>query len=256
MATASAPFWQLASLFTTRALPWLLAGLIAALSLWRLVGLEHLLVWHDEVFSLIRVLGHHSGPLHQALFAGKVLTPAQVLVFQHGPPAGWSTTLSALMQHPEHPPLYYLLARALMDGPFSSLTALRGVAAGFGLLLPVAAFWLLHELFGQRPTRQSWRDPLRWPAPWLGALLVAASPMHLLYAQEGRQYALWTLLIIAGSAALVRVLRTRRRADWMVYTALLTLGLHTHLLAVLLIPRAPSWGDEPGVPGVPWQGLH
>jgi uncharacterized membrane protein len=81
--------------------------------------------------------------------------------------------------------------------PLDPVTAFRGTSALFGLLLPAAAFWLMRELFG------------RGPVPWVAAALVAFSPLHLLYAQEARQYALWMLLFLASSAALQRALALR-----------------------------------------------
>lgn len=217
-------------------LPWALASLILALSLWRLLGLDHLLVWHDEVFTLIRVLGHTALEVNQRLFSATLLTPADLLAFQQGPPDTWAATLTALMRHPEHPPLYYLLARAFMALPLDPLTAMRAVSAGFGVLLPLAAFWLMQELFAAHQARSAWRRPALWPAPWLAALLVTVSPLHLLYAQEGRQYALWTLLVVVASAAFVRALRSGRALAWAGYALALTLALYTHLLSMLLIP--------------------
>ncbi|WPL15826.1 putative membrane protein [Thiorhodovibrio winogradskyi] len=223
-------------------LPWLLAGLILALSLWRLVGLDHLLVWHDEVFTLIRVLGQTALEVNQRLFSATLLSPAQVLAFQQGSANTWTATLTALMRHPEHPPLYYLLARALMALPLDPVIAMRGVSAGFGMLLPLAAFWLMQEVFGAGKGERAWLRPLVWPAPWLAALLVAASPLHLLYAQEGRQYALWTLLVVVASATLMRALRTRQQLAWIGYAAALSLALYTHLLSLLLIPLHAFYG--------------
>ena len=225
----------------------LLAVIIAIASL-RLVGLEHLVLWHDEVYTLLRVFGHRVTDGWALLFSDQILGPDQLLALQRPDPAhGLADTWRELTGHPEHAPLYYLLGWLAARLPLDPVVALRGTSALFGLLLPAAAFWLMRELFG------------RGPAPWIAALLVACSPLHLLYAQEARQYALWTLLTVAASAALVRALRCPEPCEgaaadagnqpgrrhwmpagstraWSLYALLLAAGLYTHLLFALLLP--------------------
>jgi uncharacterized membrane protein len=208
-----------------------LLALIAAITSARLLGLDQLLLWHDEVYTLLRVFGHPAEQGWAVLFNGTVMTPDQVLVFQRPDPArGLADTWRELIGHPEHAPLYYLLGWLATRLPLEPIIALRGTAALFGLLLPAAAFWLMRELFG------------RGPIPWVAALIIASSPLHLLYAQEARQYALWTLLILASSAALVRALRERRPRDWWLYGGLLALGLYSHLLFALMLAVHAAYG--------------
>lgn len=207
-----------------------LLAIIAAASASRLIGLDHLPIWHDEVFTLVRVFGYPSEAWN-TLFSGQLLTPAEVLRFQQPDPAlGWTETLRALTEHPEHAPLYYLLGRLATGLPLDPVTALRGTSAVFSVLLPLAAFWLMRELFG------------RGPSAWVAAALIAVSPLHLLYAQEARQYALWTLLVLAASAALLRALRGNQSGDWWLYGCLLTLGLYSHLLFALVLPVHAAYG--------------
>jgi uncharacterized membrane protein len=205
----------------------------------RLIGLDHLAVWHDEVFTLVRVLGYPEAAL-ETLFGSRLLTPGEVLAFQQPDPSrGWGDTLRALAEHPEHAPLYYLLGRVAILLPLDPVTAVRGTSALFGILLPAAAFWLMRELFG------------RGPIPWVAAVIVAFSPLHLLYAQEARQYALWTLLVLASCAALQRALDRKGRRDWWLYGLTVVLGLYSHLLFALMLPVHALYGllgsaREPG----------
>jgi uncharacterized membrane protein len=209
-----------------------MAAVIVTASAARLAGLDDLLIWHDEAFTLIRVLGYSQSDVQTGLFNAQLLTPAEVLRFQQVDPGlGWADTWRALAQHPEHAPLYYALGRAAVALPLDPVTALRGTAAVFGLLLPLTVFWLMRELFG------------RGPVPWVAAALIACSPIHFLYAQEARQYALWMLATVAASAALQPALRRGRRGDWWLYAACVTVGLYAHLLFVVLLPvhAAYAW---------------
>ena len=253
---ALGPGVQLAGSASGRVLAFVALVLITAIASARLIGLDQLLLWHDEVYTLMRVFGHSAEEGWRLLFSDRVLTADQLLTLQRPELGlGLADTWRELTGHPEHAPLYYLLGRLAAQLPLEPVIALRGTSALFGLLLPAAAFWLMRELFG------------RGPVPWIAALIVACSPLHLLYAQEARQYALWTLLVLASSAALVRVLRlsaassvasdsrlpaaraSRRDAaprsafgPWALYGLLLTLGLYTHLLFALMLPVHAVYG--------------
>ncbi|MBK1645698.1 hypothetical protein CKO25_13775 [Thiocapsa imhoffii] len=198
---------------------------LALITALRLNGLADPIVWHDEVFTLIRIFGHPAEALG-TLFSGNLFTAEQVLAVQHPAASlGWGDSLRALAAHPEHAPLYYLLARAAATSlPLDPVTAVRGTSAVFGMLLPLAAFALMRLLFG------------RGPIPWVAATILAVSPLHLLYAQEARQYALWTLMILVSSAVLQRALARGRASDWWFYGACMTIGLYSHLLFGLMIP--------------------
>ena len=229
---ALGPGVQLAGSASGRVLAFVALVLITAIASARLIGLDQLLLWHDEIYTLMRVLGHPAEAGWRLLFSDQTLTPDQLLALQRPDPAhGLADTWRELTTHPEHAPLYYLLGWLAARLPLEPVIALRGTSALFGLLAPAAAFWLMRELFG------------RGPVPWVAALIIACSPLHLLYAQEARQYALWTLLVLASSAALVHALRRARAfSAWALYGALLTLGLYSHLLFVLMLPVHAVYG--------------
>lgn len=207
-----------------------LALVALALAAARLAGLDGLLVWHDEVYTLVRAFGFSDDDVQRTLFAGRALTPAELLFLQGPDPArGWSAALGAFVSHPEHAPLYYALVRAtaLALAPLGvePLSAARGVSALAGALTIPAAFLLARVLFG------------RGAVPWVAGLLTAASPMLFLYAQEARQYALWVLWVALATAALVWATRAPgRSARWWLYGVLLALGLYSHVLFALMLP--------------------
>jgi uncharacterized membrane protein len=197
---------------------------IVAGSFARLYDLDRMVVWHDEVFSLLRTFGFDQGRVRAEVLGSRNLGAHDLLVYQKpSPELGFGQTLSSLMTHPEHSPLFYLVARVATPAFSSPIAGLRGTSAWLSLLLVPAMLWLAWELFGD------------WAAAWIAAALAASSPLHLLYAQEARQYAVWTLLTVAASAALFRAFREGRMCDWVLYGIFLTLGLYTHLLFALVL---------------------
>lgn len=212
--------------FTTTPLHLMLiaATVIVAGSVARLYDTERMVVWHDEVFSLLRSFGFEAEHVRAQVFAGQDLQPSDLLAYQRPDPAlGLRDTLASLMTHPEHSPLYFLAARLATPAFPSPLTGMRGTGALLGLLLVPAVFWLGRELFEDSK------------AAWIAAALAACSPMHLLYAQEARQYALWTVLAAAASASLLRALRKGNWRNWALYTCLVAVGLYSHLLFGLVL---------------------
>jgi len=202
-----------------------------------------MVVWHDEVFSVIRVLGFSHLEVHDTLYsAGRLLKPADLQHYQKSDPSRtWQDTWQALRGHPEHSPLYYLLARPGSGLTEPAVVGLRLTSIILSLLLLPAVAWLAREVFGAGP------------APWIAIALVEVAPIHLLYAQEARQYALWSALIAAGSAAFLRALRRQTFRDWSLYAVLLAIGLYTHLLTVVvagihaLYGLWHEYGDRPAL---------
>ncbi|OLP16038.1 hypothetical protein BST81_22665 [Leptolyngbya sp. 'hensonii'] len=93
---------------------------------------------------------------------------------------------------------------------------------GSFLAFPVI-YWLCLELFS---------------SPLVGGLamaLVAVSPINLRYAQEVRQYSLWTTLILLSCATIFRAIRQPTKLNWGVYSLVITIGLYCHLLTGLVI---------------------
>ena len=197
---------------------------IVAVSGLRFINLGAKVYWHDEAYSSLRVFGHTGPEYYANMFDGKVHAVADVQNYQHlDPERGLAATLTALASRPEHPPLYYFLAR-LWAGFFQDpVVALRSLSALFGLLLLPAVYWFARELFANE--RVSWAT----------VALAASSPLYLIYSQEARQYALWMLLTALSCAALLHVLRTHSRRALFVYALTVALGLYAHIMAVFII---------------------
>ncbi|MGB8688087.1 MAG: glycosyltransferase family 39 protein, partial [Microcoleus sp.] len=138
-------------------------------------------------------------------------------------------TLNSLAtEDPQHPPLYYILARYWAQWFGSSVTAMRSLAAVISLLVFPSIYWLAWELFESSNVA------------WMAIAIFAISPYHILFAQEARQYSLWTVTTILSSAALLRAMRATDANQnpiwlvyhWTIYAIMTTLGFYTHLLFV------------------------
>jgi uncharacterized membrane protein len=190
----------------------------------RVTHLGRKVYWHDEVFTSLRAAGHSGPEATSAVFTGEVILPETLLQYQRlTPDRGWSHTWQALVRHPEHPPLYYLLTRAWMEWFGSETAIVRSLSVVFSLLAFPALYWLCQELF---------HSPL---TGWMAIGLWSISPFHVLYAQEARQSSLWTLATLLSSAALLRAMRLKTWASWGVYAITVALNFYTFLFSVFVV---------------------
>lgn len=198
----------------------------------RFWDLGRMVVWHDEAFSVVRVLGFdHDAVLRDLYTAGRDLSAADLLRYQTPDPTlGWADAWHAMRGHPEHAPLFYLLARMPALAADTAIVGIRATSALLSALLIPAMAWFAWELFQRRS------------AVWLAAIVVSVAPLHLLYAQEAREYALLAAIVASSSAAFLRALRRDSWAAWSLYAALVALGLYTHLLIGLSLAAHALYG--------------
>ncbi len=193
----------------------------------RFINLDRKVYWHDEVHTSIRISGYSDNDILE-VFSGEVLTPEEVLKLQ-APTANknWQDVFQVLSRSPEHPPLYYILARCWVLLFGASVASIRSLSVWISLLVFPSLYWLCWELF-----RSS-------KVGWMAIILVSISPFYVLYAQEAREYSLWALSILVSSAALLRAINlhqpghnfVNRLQAWSLYTLTLTLCLYTSLLS-------------------------
>ena len=209
----------------------LVVGLVLFAVLLRFYGLEQKIVWHDEVATRVLAAGATIAAQMQGLYHGQVIAVNQVLHYQQVQQATSVITLIAdLARHdPQHPPLYYLLAKVWVDHWGDSVYALRTLSVLFSSLGVLAMYWLMRELAASRR------------AAVLALLLMCVSPLFILYGQEAREYALWSLALLLSSAALLRALRLSVEPApaawraWLLYGCCLLVAVYTSLSTVALI---------------------
>lgn len=192
---------------------WFVVAVVIGVLL-RFYGLDDKVLWHDEVATRIFAAGYRPDEWKGALYTGEIVPVSALLHYQEPRPdrSLWNAVVGLVQHDPQHPPLYYVLAALWVDVFGPDIGVLRALSAVFGLLCLPAAAWLGRELYGNG------RVP---------AALVALSPFFVLYAQEAREYALWSALILASTAALLRAARVGTLGAWVAYGVLLDLGLYT-----------------------------
>ncbi len=214
----------------SRALAATVVFLIALGVFFRLHGLDTKVFWHDEVYTKFFAAGYQSHDWQTTLYTGQVLDVEQLQQFhRHDPDRTVADTVRGLARdEPQHPPLYYVLARLWVSWFGDAVATLRLLSALLGLLALPAMWWLADELFRSRRVA------------WTAVVLLAVSPFFALYAQEAREYVLWGVLTLAANAQLLRAIRrteARERAaiDWGAFALLTAASLYTAFSAAAVI---------------------
>src|SRR4028119_73728 len=193
----------------------------------RFANLDRKFYWLDETYTSLRVSGYTEAEIIKQISYQKITSPSDLQKYQQiNSEKTLSDTVNSLAtEDPQHPPLYYVLARQWAQWFGSSVAAMRSLAAVISLLVFPAIYWLAWELFESSAVA------------WMAIAIFAISPYHIMCAQEARQYSLWTLTTILSSAALLRAMRPDANQNplalvfsWALYAGTATLGLYTHLL--------------------------
>lgn len=196
----------------------------------RFANLDRKFYWIDETYTSLRVSGYTEAEMLKQISYQQTILPSDLQKYQQiNPEHNLTNTLHSLVKEdPQHPPNYYILARWWAQYFGTSVTAMRSLAAVISLLVFPAVYWLAWELFESSAVA------------WMAIAIFAISPYHILFAQEARQYSLWTLTTILSTAALLRATRatdenqnpTRLLYHWTIYALITVMGLSTHLLFV------------------------
>jgi len=197
--------------------------------LFRFANLDRKFYWIDETYTSLRVSGYTEAEMLADISYQKITLPSDLQKYQQiNVETNLTDTLHSLVtEDPQHPPLYYILARHWAQWFGTSVAAMRSLAAVISLLVFPAIYWLAWELFESSAVG------------WMAIAIFAISPYHILFAQEARQYSLWTVTTILSSAALLRAMRPESNqnaialvARWALYAVTAAMGLYTHLLFV------------------------
>lgn len=207
---------------------WLRILLVTLLVLgvfFRLVNLDRKVYWYDEGFTSLRVGGYTIPEVVQQSFNGQVISVADLRDRYLSPNSGrgfYGTIKSLAVEDPQHPPIYYLMTHLWMQWFGNSVAAIRRLPALISLLVFPCAYWLCIELFKSSLTG------------WIAMAIIAVSPFHVLFAQEAREYSLWTVTILLTSATLLRAMRLKTVYSWGIYALTLAISLYTFLFSIFI----------------------
>ncbi|MEH2232262.1 MAG: glycosyltransferase family 39 protein [Nostoc sp.] len=198
----------------------------------RFFNLDRKVYWHDETFTSLRISGYTSNEAKQQIFNGRTINKESFAKFQSpNMEKGLRDTIISLeVDDPQHAPLYYILARLWVGIFGNSVTVIRSLSAFISLLIFPSIYWLCRELF----KTSAWVSEV-------AIALMAISPIHLVYAQEAREYILWIVIVLLCSALLLRALRLEsqdrvlRILNWGMYAVTLMLSLYTFLFSGFVV---------------------
>ncbi|MEG4816640.1 glycosyltransferase family 39 protein [Microcoleus sp. K5-D4] len=184
----------------------------------RFFEIDRKLYWHDEAYTSIRAAGFTRQEIDDELFQNRIFPAPELQKYQRIKPGSTEadTIRSLALEDPQHPPLYFLMARWWMQQFGSSLTASRTLPALLSLLSLPLMYALAQELFASNF------------AALLATALLALSPFDILFAQTARQYSLLTATVIGSSWLLLRAVRLRGWKNWVFYSLAIALGFYTH----------------------------
>jgi uncharacterized membrane protein len=188
-------------------------------------NLDKKVYWHDEVYTTMRAAGYTRTELDRTLFQDRLLPGKDLQKFQQiKPESTFRDTINSLaIEDPQHPPLYFLIARFWQQIFGSSLTASRTLPVLISLLSLPLIYVLAIELFDSKLTAI------------LATILLALSPFDILFAQTARQYSLLTLTAVGSSLFLLKALRLSNWKNWSFYTLACTIGFYTHPFFILTV---------------------
>jgi uncharacterized membrane protein len=191
----------------------------------RCIHLDRKVYWIDETYTSLRISGYTETKVAQQISQGQVLSIEDLHNYQriNSEKSVINTIKGLATEEPQLTPLYFILVRFWAQLFGSSIAAVRSFSVWISLLTFPCAYWLCRELF---------KSSL---VGWVAMILIAASPFHLVYAQEARPYSLWIVMTLLASACLLRAMRVNTKRSWSFYAATVALGLYSHLFFLFVI---------------------
>ncbi|MBE9209027.1 glycosyltransferase family 39 protein [Nostoc sp. LEGE 06077] len=190
----------------------------------RFANLDHKVYWTDEVYTSLWLSGHSTLEIIEKFYNGAIVNIDILKEYQQvNIDQGINSAITRLaLEDSQHPPLYYYLAWLWSAWLGNSVAIIRSLSAIISVFSLVGIYYLCQELFKSRLTS------------WISISLIAISPFHILYAQEAREYSLWTLSILISNYSLLLALRKKTFFSWVIYTITLILSFYTFLFSIFV----------------------
>ena len=190
----------------------------------RLFNIDHKFYWFDETFTSLRVSGYTESEVVKQACKGQELSVEDLQKYQElGTEKTLMDTIKSLeLEDSQHPPLYFSIAHFWMYYFGNSIAIIRSLSAIISLMVFPCLYWVCLELFDSSIVGL------------VALTLIAVSPIHVLFAQEARQYSLWTLTTLFSSVSLLRAMRLNTKFNWSIYTISLALSFYTFIFSGLV----------------------
>ncbi len=191
----------------------------------RFSNLDLKVYWRDEALTSMQVAGYSQTEFIQEAFKSQIISPQELQRYQQiTPDRGLLNTIKVLGEEtPEHPPLYFIALRIWANFFGNSVLAYRSFSVLISLLVLPAIYFLCLELFDSRRVG------------YFAVAIAAISPFFIAYAQEAREYSLWTLAILISSQTLLRAMRLNTWKSWVIYTITLVFSFYTYLFSIFVV---------------------
>ena len=191
----------------------------------RFINIENKVYWTDETYTAMRASGYTELEVIKDIRDRSFINSEDLQKYQYSNESKkYKDVINSLAsEDPHHPPLYYLMSKLWVHYLGDTVAARRSLSALASLFIFPLIYWLSLELFNSTLVGL------------VAMALVSISPFHVLYAQEARQYSLWTVMILFSNASLLWALRRKTNYTWAIYSVSLALSFYTFLLSVFLV---------------------
>jgi len=178
----------------------------------------------DEIHTSLRISGYTVAEMTQQLRNGRVVSFEDLQKYQspNAEKSAIDTIRGLALEDSQQVPLYFVMARTWVQWFGNSVALRRLMSAFISLLAFPCIYWLCQELF---------ESPL---TGWIAMVLIAVSPVYVLFAQIARGYSLWVVAILLSSIALLRAIRLQTKVSWVIYAATVSLGFYSHLYFIFV----------------------
>jgi len=210
---------------------WLVAALIISLCFgvfFRLYNLGGKAFWFDEVVTAHILSGTPGWVVRQEIDCHAVGVDRFIDYLRITEDKSLSDAIDILFREDTGQPLPYygllwLWEKAWNPGSREIPATLRSFSAVISLMNLPLMWWLACLLFDSKRVAM------------IALILLAVSPMNVLYAQEARVYSLLTMMSMLSSCLLLKAVEFKKPYVWAAYCLSACLGLYLHMLFGFII---------------------
>ncbi|ACB53961.1 unknown [Crocosphaera subtropica ATCC 51142] len=192
----------------------------------RIINLDTKAYWYDETFTSFQLSGYSSEEVTNQILDGREIGIEELQQYQNPQKDSQKTVVDTVKRiaivEPQLTPLYFILLRFWTQWLGDSIAVIRSLSVMFSLFTLPLMYWLAKQLFQSSIIA------------WMSVVLLAISPIHVLYAQEARPYSLYTLATLLSSVLFLQAIKLKNYQSWFLYAISVTFGLYSFFLTCLV----------------------